>query len=318
MIETVELTKTYSTRRADGGAHAPAVDRLNLSILEGEVFGLLGPNGAGKTTTIGMLTTGVVPTSGAASIAGLDVATQSARVKRRIGVVSQTNTLDRSLTVYKNLYHHGRYFAMSAAQARVEAQHLLERVHLADRRDTPVASLSGGMAQRLMIARAVMHRPAVLFLDEPTTGLDPQSRLDLWQLVRELNHDGQTVLLTTHNMDEADRLCGRLAIMDHGHVLALDTPDALKRSLAADLLVSIRSSADYDHVYAAMSGHESVMRIVPSDGGAQLHVRGPRGGLLPRLMLTAEAADIELTDISLTEPSLEDVFLTLTGRDLRE
>ena len=314
VVTTEALTKRYP----GGGERPPAVDRLDLDIRAGEIFGLLGPNGAGKTTTIGMLTTGVVPTSGVAFIAGVDVVQRPTAVKQLIGVVSQANTLDRSLSVYKNLYYHGRYFAWSAAEARSEAERLLELFHLADRHDALVGTLSGGMAQRLMVARAVMHRPSVLFLDEPTTGLDPQSRLVLWDLLRTLNASGQTVLLTTHNMDEADQLCGRIAIMDHGRILALDTPAGLKSSVDADTVVAVTARAPVARIADAIGSVDGVFKVIPVADGVQIHVRGGRHGILARIFAAADSHGIEVSDLSIAEPSLETVFIDLTGKELRD
>ena len=191
----------------------------------GEIFGLLGPNGAGKTTTAGMLTTRVIPTSGSGPRRARSTSSpQPALAKQLIGIVSQQNTLDRQLTVWENLYFHGRLFGIGATESRRIADELLEQFQLSKWAKASVYALSGGMAQRLMVARAIFHRPAVLFLDEPTAGLDPQSRLALWEILGELNREGQTILLTTHYMEEADQLCDRVAIMDHGKILALDTP----------------------------------------------------------------------------------------------
>src|SRR5277367_1191196 len=238
VIHTEDLTKVYP------GADFAAVDKLNLDVRAGEIFGLLGPNGAGKTTTAGMLTTRVVPTSGRALLAGIDVAGQPALAKQLSGIVSQQNTLDRQLTVWENLYFHGRLFGMGARASRQTADQLLEQFQLSRWTKASVYALSGGMAQRLMVARAIFHRPAVLFLDEPTAGLDPQSRLALWEILGELNVDGQTIMLLTHYMEEADRLCKRVAIMDHGKILALDTPTALKQSIGADTIVTVRTTGD--------------------------------------------------------------------------
>ena len=238
IIRTVDLTKVYA------GTDFAAVDQLNLTVKAGEIFGLLGPNGAGKTTTAGMLTTRVVPTSGSAFVGSIDVVAHPAVAKQLIGTVSQTNTLDRQLTVRENLYFHGRLFGISATRSREIADELLEQFQLAKWADASVFALSGGMAQRLMVARAIFHRPAVLFLDEPTAGLDPQSRLALWDVVGELNREGQTILLTTHYMEEADQLCDRVAIMDHGRILALDTPAGLKRTVGAESIVTVRASGD--------------------------------------------------------------------------
>src|SRR4051794_22709046 len=316
IIQTTALTKVYAGPNGQR-APVPAVDQLDLEVRRGEIFGLLGPNGAGKTTTIGMLTTRVIPTSGEAWVGGIDVVAEPARAKQLIGVVTQTNTLDRSLSVYENLYFHGRYFGMSAIDAKNQAQSLLERFHLADRAEADVVALSGGMAQRLMVARAIMHRPAVLFLDEPTAGLDPQSRLSLWEAVHDLNALGQTILLTTHYMEEADQLCQRVAIMDHGRILALDTPGGLKRSVDADTVVTVAADSGAASLDAAFASIEGVTKTDPTPEGVVVHVRGGRG-ILPRLLQAAEAAGIEVNDLSVAEPTLETVFISLTGKDLRD
>ena len=200
IIRTVDLTKVYQ------GTDFRAVDELNLTVGAGEIFGLLGPNGAGKTTTVGVFTTRVIPTSGKAFVSGIDVVAHPTLAKQILGVVSQENTLDRQLSVWENLYFHGRLFDMGARESRREADRLIEQFQLSNFARASVYALSGGMAQRLMVARAIFHRPAVLFLDEPTAGLDPQGRLALWGLLRELNGEGQTILLTTHYMEEADQL----------------------------------------------------------------------------------------------------------------
>ena len=238
VIHTVDLTKVYQ------GTDFAAVDKLNLDVRAGEIFGLLGPNGAGKTTTAGMLTTRVVPTSGRAFLAGVDIKAHPALAKQLSGIVSQQNTLDRQLTVWENLYFHGRLFGIKARESRKIADDLLEQFQLSKWAKASVFALSGGMAQRLMVARAIFHRPSVLFLDEPTAGLDPQSRLALWDLLGELHGQGQTIMLTTHYMEEADRLCERVAIMDHGRILALDTPAALKQTVGADTIVTVRTKGE--------------------------------------------------------------------------
>src|ERR1700683_3625941 len=262
IIHTEDLTKVYP------GTDFAAVDRLNLDVCAGEIFGLLGPNGAGKTTTAGMLTTRVVPTSGRALLAGVDVAAHPALAKQLSGIVSQQNTLDRQLTVWENLYFHGRLFGMGAKASRKIADDLLEQFHLTRWAKASVYALSGGMAQRLMVARAIFHRPSVLFLDEPTAGLDPQSRLALWDLLGELHRAGQTILLTTHYMEEADRLCERVAIMDHGKILALDTPAALKQSIGADTVVTLKAAGDPDRLAEVLSRDVAgVTRARTLDGG---------------------------------------------------
>ena len=312
VIHTEALTKVYP------GADFAAVDGLDLAVRAGEIFGLLGPNGAGKSTTAGMLTTRVVPTSGRALLAGIDVARHPALAKQLSGIVSQQNTLDRQLTVFENLYFHGRLFGIGARESRRIADALLAQFQLTRWAKASVYALSGGMAQRLMVARAIFHRPSVLFLDEPTAGLDPQSRLALWDLLGELHAAGQTILLTTHYMEEADQLCDRVAIMDHGKILALDTPAALKQSIGADTVVTVRASGDTATLARALTdGVEGVTRTRPADGGLELHVQG-RDRLIPRIVLAAERAGLDLADLSVTEPSLETVFINLTGKELRD
>ncbi len=312
VIHTEDLTKVYP------GTDFTAVDKLNLDVQAGEIFGLLGPNGAGKTTTAGMLTTRVVPTSGKAFLAGVDVGAQPALAKQLSGIVSQQNTLDRQLTVWENLYFHGRLFGIGAKESRQTADALLARFQLTKWSKASVYALSGGMAQRLMVARAIFHRPSVLFLDEPTAGLDPQSRLALWDLLGELHNDGQTILLTTHYMEEADQLCDRVAIMDHGRVLALDTPASLKQSIGADTIVSVRTTGDLDKLGELLAKDVAgVTRTRAAEGRLELHVQGI-DRLVPRIVLAAERGGFDLLDVSVAEPSLETVFINLTGRELRE
>ena len=310
VIQTSGLTKVY-----EGGV--TAVDDLDLVVEPGEIFGLLGPNGAGKTTTVGMLTTRVIPTGGTAFVGGIDVIERPNLAKQLIGVVSQSNTLDRSVTVWENLYFHGRYFGMNASEARDAADRSLERFRLTDKANAEVDTLSGGMAQRLMVARSILHRPPILFLDEPTAGLDPQSRLALWELLGDLNAQGQTILLTTHYMEEADRLCRRVAIMDHGKLLALDTPAALKRSVGADTVVLVSSDGDIDAFCKHMEALDGVTHVHANEGVVSVHLRGHEG-VLPRVVAHAERGHFRLTELSITEPTLETVFINLTGKDLRE
>ncbi|MDQ3912478.1 MAG: ATP-binding cassette domain-containing protein [Actinomycetota bacterium] len=308
------LTKVYR------GA-ITAVDGLDLSVGRGEVFGLLGPNGAGKTTTVGMLTTRILPTRGSVLVGGVDVVAEPARAKRLLGVVSQVNTLDRKLSVRENLYYHGRYFGMGAAQARAAADHLLEQFRLVERAEAEVEVLSGGMARRLMVARAVLHRPAVLFLDEPTAGLDPQSRLALWDLIAGLREEGHTVLLTTHFMEEADRLCDRVAIMDHGRILALDVPGTLKRSLGGDAEVRVGVSGDAEKFAADLSarlGSDNAGPARVSDSTVHLSVRSNAEGVLAAVIAVAGERRVAINDLSVSGPSLESVFINLTGKELRE
>ena len=312
IIETIDLTKTYP------GTDFRAVDELNLTVRPGEIFGLLGPNGAGKTTTAGMLTTRVIPSSGEAFVGGVDVVKHPSVAKQLMGIVSQQNTLDRQLTCWENLFFHGRLFGMSSKESRAIADDLLEKFHLSKWGKASVYALSGGMAQRLMVARSIFHRPAVLFLDEPTAGLDPQSRLALWEILTELNTEGQTIMLTTHYMEEADQLCNRVAIMDHGRILALDTPKELKQSIGADTIVSIRTNGDPQQ-FADLLGREleGVTRTKVAAGSVVADVQGA-SRLVPRIIRIAEGSGHEVLDLSINEPTLETVFINLTGKDLRD
>jgi ABC-2 type transport system ATP-binding protein len=311
VIRTVDLTKIYP-------GPVKAVDSLNLTVYEGEIFGLLGPNGAGKTTTASMLTTRTIPTHGRAFVEDVDVVAHPAVAKQLIGVVPQTNTLDRALTVWENLYFHGRFFGMGAHASRAAADRMLVTFRLTERARAPVQALSGGLAQRLMVARAILHNPAVLFLDEPTAGLDPQSRIALWEILGDLHTSGQTVLLTTHNMEEADSLCDRIGIMDHGRILALDTPARLKETIGADTIVTITADGDLDQLAARLrqdvAGVESVST---HHGTVQLAVRGA-DRILARVIASVDSAGFVVRDIQLSSPSLETVFIKLTGKELRE
>jgi len=312
VIRTLGLTKIYA------GSEMRAVNGLDLVVDPGEIFGLLGPNGAGKTTTAGMLTTRVIPTSGQAFVGGIDVVAHPALAKQILGIVSQQNTLDRQLTVWENLYFHGRLFGIPARESRRTATELLQLFQLEKWSGASVYALSGGMAQRLMVARAIFHRPAVLFLDEPTAGLDPQSRLALWDTLRGLNAEGQTILLTTHYMEEADQLCGRVAIMDRGRILALDTPAALKQEVHADTIVAVTAAGDPGQLARVLTERvPGVTRTRPIDSGVELHVMG-KDRLLPTVVSAAEEAGFPVIDLSVTEPTLETVFINLTGKELRD
>src|SRR5271167_3562913 len=218
----------------------PALDGLSLEVFPGEIFGLLGPNGAGKSTTVGVLTTRVRPTSGQAWIGGYDVWKEQAQVKRLIGVVPQRPNLDFSLTAREILVFHAAYFGIGSKQRNERADLLLDKFQLTERANQMVRGFSGGIMQRLSIARAMMHDPQVLFLDEPSAGLDPQTRILLWEIIREYPQAGKTILLTTHYMEEADSLCQRLAIVDHGHMIAVGTPKELKASIPGGYLLRLR------------------------------------------------------------------------------
>lgn len=310
-LELVGLVKTYP-----GPEPVRAIDGIDLTVAEGELFGLLGPNGAGKSTTVGVCTTRIRPTAGTARILGLDVAADPARVKRRLGVVTQDNTLDRSLTLAENLYYHCRYFGWSARQATARSEELLERFRLTERAGAFPAQISGGMAQRLQVARAVAHRPQLLFLDEPTAGLDPQSRLALWELVAELRQDGLTVVVTTHYMEEAEQLCDRVAIIDHGRVLVCDTPERLQQAHGAGAVVELALQQPASAaVRAALGAVPGVRKVETTASGVRL-LADSTDGLLARSVEAAAPAGVR--DASVLGSNLEAVFITLTGRDLRE
>jgi ABC-2 type transport system ATP-binding protein len=292
-----------------------ALDALDLEVAEGEFFGLLGPNGAGKTTTIGILTTRVRATAGTALVAGKDVTKEAVRVRQRIGVVPQRPNPDRSLNVIENLLFHAAYFGIPRAVAHERATKFLGQLDIADKANAKVDEMSGGQQQRLMIARALIHEPDVLFLDEPTVGLDPQARLSLWEILRALHAAGRTIIMTTHYMEEADKLCDRIAIIDRGQLLELDTPEALKQRAPGGTLIEINLDADASAVVERARALDGVLRAEAQ--GTLLRVYSDRGGrVISPLIQAAEEAGASVHNISLTEPSLETLFVARTGRKL--
>jgi ABC-2 type transport system ATP-binding protein len=338
-VRTQDLRKVYSSSpplgaaggfvaRADakGGkqpkTQIPALDGLSLEILAGEIFGLLGPNGAGKSTTVGVLTTRVRPTSGQAWIGEHDVWQEQARVKHLIGVVPQRPNLDFSLTAREILIFHAAYFGIGSRLRNERADALLEKFKLTERATQMVRGFSGGMMQRLSIARAMMHDPQVLFLDEPSAGLDPQTRILLWEIIREYHQAGKTVLLTTHNMEEADALCQRLAIIDHGHVIAQGTPEQLKASIPGGFLLRLRfgkQTAELLQHLRSLAGVREVRALDGTADGTGADVYADRGGsLIPEIATLAANSGAELSDVHISEPSLENLFLHHTGRSLRD
>src|SRR3979411_485862 len=298
-IRTQDLCKVYTsapplaagsfTVRADakGGkqpkVQIPALDGLSLEIRPGEIFGLLGPNGAGKSTTVGVLTTRVRPTSGQAWIGEHDVWKEQVRVKYLIGVVPQRPNLDFSLTAREILIFHAAYFGIGSKQRNERADGLLEKFKLTERANQMVRGFSGGMMQRLSIARAMMHDPQVLFFDEPSAGLDPQTRILLWEIIREYHQLGKTVLLTTHNMEEADALCQRLAIIDHGRGIALGTPAELKAAIPGGFLLRLRFGNRTPELLERLQSLAGITEVRPTDAtGADIYAdRG--GSLIPEI-----------------------------------
>jgi ABC-2 type transport system ATP-binding protein len=312
IVDIEGLRKVYESKQK-----VVAVDGIDLSVREGELYGLLGPNGAGKTTTISVCTTRALPTAGRVLIAGVDVVEHPALARRSIGVVPQYNTLDRSCTIFENIYFHCLYFGYSSSEAKARTEQLLEQFHLTERTKATPNQLSGGLAQRVQIARAIAHQPKVLFLDEPSAGLDPQSRIAMWEAVRGLKKEGITVVLTTHYMEEADALCDRLAIIDHGKILVEDTPAALKSSLGAQKVyeLKMRSRERANELMASLQQLPGVASAEPFEGGVRVFAEGA-DGLLTEIVKTANP--FGLRDMTITEASLESVFIRLTGRDLRE
>jgi ABC-2 type transport system ATP-binding protein len=312
IVQVQGLRKVY-----EGKQRVVALDGIDLGVEEGELFGLLGPNGAGKTTTISICTTRVLPTAGRVHIAGIDVVQSPALARRSIGIVPQFNTLDRACTVYENLHFHCLYFGFSRSEARQRTLQLLEQFHLTERADSYPSQLSGGLAQRVQIARAIAHRPRVLFLDEPSAGLDPQSRIAMWEAVRHLREEGITVVLTTHYMEEADELCDRVAIIDHGSILIEDTPAALKGSVGAQKVYALDLS-QYDSTAALLAQlrrMSGVRSAEPTPVGVRV-LADNTDGLLPEIVRASNPYG--LRDLTITESSLETVFIQLTGRELRE
>jgi ABC-2 type transport system ATP-binding protein len=322
LVSVQDLVKTYPGRRKSPPVEA--VRGISFGVEAGEFFGLLGPNGAGKSTTLGCINTLVRPTSGRVVIDGVDVVAAPREAKRRIAVVPQTRNLDRDLTVREVLTYHGRYFGLPAAEREARADRLLAEMQIADKGEAKPLTLSGGQQQRVMIARALMHDPRVLLLDEPTTGLDPQARRMLWETLRGLHQKGLTLILTTHYMEEADRLCERLAIIDHGQILTVDTPAALKKGLPGGQILDVwvDAAAPLGPRLSTIAGVirvEAVVKDGEGEGGERLRLFvDPGDGLLDRVLHALRDAGGLLHHVSLTSPSLEDVYIHLTGKELRE
>jgi ABC-2 type transport system ATP-binding protein len=316
-VEVAGLVKRYPK------APVNAVDGVSFTVRPGEVFGLLGPNGAGKTTTIGVLTTRVRPSGGSARVVGIDVAADPVRARSALAVVPQRNNLDRSLSIRQNLIFHAAYHRVPAAERNRRADELLELFGLTDRADDKVDFVSGGQAQRIMIARAMMHMPQVLFLDEPSTGLDPAARLFVWDRIRDLRAQGVTIVITTHDMDEAATLAERVGIMDRGRLLALDQPETLTRGLPGKTTLEIAMAGvdgALEPAVAALerlAGVERVERLGERDGHVRLYVAGDAPLMVAPVASALGEFGITLQDVKIGEPSLEDVFIGLTGRALR-
>ncbi|NLZ29380.1 MAG: ATP-binding cassette domain-containing protein [Methanomicrobiales archaeon] len=306
-IDVHNLTKSFGD--------LVAVDNVSFSIASGEIFGLLGPNGAGKTTVISMLSTIQKPTSGTATVNGYDIVAQEADVRRSIGIVFQDQSLDEELTAYENMDFHGRLYRIGGEERKQRIAELLTLVGLADRKDDFVKTYSGGMRRRLEIARGLLHEPKVLFLDEPTLGLDPQTRNHLWDYIARLNEEkGITIILTTHYMEEADRLCDRVAIIDRGAIIVLDTAENLKNSIGGDIVTI--ASPDPDAIASLLTA-PWVFSIEQHDGSVTIHLQ-EADRHIPGIVTAIHQSGIGITSLSVRKPTLEDVFLHYTGRMIRE
>jgi ABC-2 type transport system ATP-binding protein len=314
VITTTGLRKSFKTR----GGEVEAVRGVSMEVGQGETFGFLGPNGAGKTTTLRMLTTLLPIDAGSATVAGFDVARQPQQVRNRIGYVSQLGGADELATGRENLLLQGRLYGASKTEVAPRAEELAELLDLAEFADRRVKTYSGGQRRRLDIALGLVHKPAVLFLDEPSTGLDPQSRANLWDHIRALRDSGTTVFLTTHYLEEADALCDRLMIMDHGQVVAEGTPRELKQQVAGDaILITFRSATEAERAGPLLRGEPCVRELTVADGQVRLYA-DDGGTALPQLIRLLDTAALPVRSISMSEPTLDDVFLRQTGRSLRD
>jgi len=293
-----------------------AVDGISFSVKSGEVFGLLGPNGAGKTTTINMLSTLLKPSSGYAEVAGFDIAKSRDDVRRSIGIVFQEPALDDKLTGRENLEFHTMMYGLGRDERKKRVNEVLELVELSDKADILVENYSGGMKRRLEIARGLTHRPRVLFLDEPTLGLDTQTRRHIWEYIKELNEKSNvTIILTTHYMEEADFLCDRIAIIDHGKIITMGTPEELKDVIGGDV-ISMEVGTNIEGLKSRMERLEWIRAMSSHDGLLELTVeKGERR--IPELVAIAQSVGAEVSSISMHEPSLEDVFIYFTGKNIR-
>jgi ABC-2 type transport system ATP-binding protein len=315
--ETMIIRIEHLSKIFGGKREVRAVDDVSCSIMTGEIFGLLGPNGAGKSTLIRILTTLLTPSSGTAFIGPYDVTKDPEAVRRIIGVCPQNGTLDLDLTAYENLSFYGKLQGIGDAALRERINELLEMAHLKDRAHTPVQTFSGGMRRKLEIVRAFIHHPLILFLDEPTIGLDPDSRRQVWQQITLLNQEHTTVILTTHYMDEAEKLCNRIAFVEGGRLVALDTPEKLKQSLPAGDLIGISTGSIIPEKETLTKLRNLPGVISVSTNGPNLQIAAKGGStLLPAIIGIIEGATLPITSVTIRSPSLEDVFIELTGRYL--
>lgn len=318
ILHTNRLTKTFFAGRGKQRKPVEAVKGVDLQVYKGEIFGFLGPNGAGKTTTLKMLTTLLAPTSGQATIVGFDLLKDPQKVRERIGYVSQAGGADITANALENLVLQSRLYNIPGPEAQKKAASLTERFKMTEFAARVARTYSGGQKRRLDLALGIVHQPTLVFLDEPTTGLDPQSRAYFWEEIIRLKKDGMTIFLTTHYLDEADNLCDRVAIIDHGQIVAVDTIGELKRQIGGEsIIVSFARSADTERAKSVLSGQAFIHKTYPQDNKLHLYVNDG-GALLPEVLRVLDKENIAIQSIGLSRPSLDDVFLQKTGRSLRE
>ncbi|MDG4767870.1 ATP-binding cassette domain-containing protein [Solwaraspora sp. WMMD406] len=318
MIETKGLRKSFRSRQGRESKTVDAVRGVDMVVEEGEIFGFLGPNGAGKTTTLRMLATLIEPDGGEAVIAGADLMKNPGEVRRRIGYVAQGGSTWDEVTGREELVMHARMYGIGKAEAQQRATRALDAFQLTEYADRKCKTYSGGQRRRVEIALGIIHEPRVVFLDEPTTGLDPQSRAHMWDEIRRLRAEGMTVFITTHYLDEADALCDRIAIMDNGQIVTEGTPAALKREIAGEVVSVGLRAGEAPTAAQLLDSQPYVSKLeTPDDGGLRLFV-DDGATAIPQILRTLDGAGLELGSIELHRPSLDDVFLTKTGRSLRE
>jgi ABC-2 type transport system ATP-binding protein len=318
VIQTRELSKSFKSRDRKGASKVDAVAGVDLEVGEGEIFGFLGPNGAGKTTTLRMLATLLVPDGGTATIAGADLRREPGEVRRRIGYVAQGGSTWDESTAREELVLQARLYGLGKTEAEERAERALASFQLSEYADRKCKTYSGGQRRRVDIALGIIHAPRIVFLDEPTTGLDPQSRAHMWEEVRRLRTEGMTVFLTTHYLDEADALCDRLAIIDHGRVVAEGTPDELKRDLSGDVLVVGLGPDAFERAQALLRAESYVNRLEQTEDGSLRLFVDDGASAIPNVLRVLDSAGLPPTTVELHRPSLDDVFLAKTGRSLRE
>ena len=318
ILKTEKLTKTFTSGRGKAQRTVEAVRGVDLEVRQGEIFGFLGPNGAGKTTTLNMLTTLLAPTSGDAQVVSHDLLKDPRKVRQQIGYVSQAGGSDQAANAYENLILQARLYGIDPQQAASRAKDLVERFQMAEFAERLASTYSGGQRRRLDLALGIVHHPPLVFLDEPTIGLDPQSRAYFWDEIVRLKNDGLTIFVTTHYLDEADNLCDRLAIIDHGTIVALGTPQELKKQYGAEsIVIGLENEKELQRAKEALNGHNFIQKTFEQENSLRLFVTEAEKHLVEVLRIL-DKANIPAQTIELAKPSLDDVFLQKTGRSLRE